>query len=67
MNQQQSKIDPIRLYRAPEVAELLHVTSYRVRQMVRSGELPAKNTRKWGQMRISGQAILDFVGVTNNG
>ncbi|MCC6695011.1 MAG: helix-turn-helix domain-containing protein [Candidatus Hydrogenedentes bacterium] len=50
-----------RLYGVPEVAAILGVTPTAVREMVNSGELPAKRARPNSRPRVSGAAILAYV------
>ena len=55
------EINPIRLYKAAEVAEALHIADAAVRELIASGQLRAKRIRPNSHPRVPGQAILDFV------
>lgn len=54
-------INPIRLYKVPEVANLLGITEAGVRELIASGQLRAKRIRDNSHPLIVGQSILDFV------
>lgn len=55
------QINPIRLYKVPEVANLLSISEGRVRDLIASGQLRAKQIRDNSHPLIVGQSILDFV------
>lgn len=56
-----NEINPIRLYKVPEAANFLGVSTQDVRALINDGQLKAKQIRKNAYPRISGKALLDFV------
>lgn len=54
-------INPIRLYKVPEVASLLGISEGRIRDLITGGQLRAKQIRDNSHPLIVGQSILDFV------
>jgi excisionase family DNA binding protein len=59
-----TKIDPHGIYTPTEVADILRYTVPTVHTMLKAGKL--KGTKPGGnQWRISGQAILDLMGITS--
>lgn len=63
--QEQITIKPYRLYRFPEVAEILGVSIPGVRRLVDDGDLKVKRVGKTGHSRVVGQSIIDFTSSTN--
>jgi excisionase family DNA binding protein len=57
----QTSVKPIRLYKLPEVADLLGVSIPGIRQMLSDGDLKSKRVGKNGHIRIPGQSILDYI------
>ena len=64
-DQEQAAAAPIphRLYSVPKVAAFLGISEPAVRGLIRRKQLAAKHSCMGGQLRVSGQAILDYVGV----
>lgn len=54
-------INPIRLYKVPEISELLGVSEQDVRDLIGTGQLRAKRFRPTAHPRVPGQAILDYL------
>lgn len=64
MNEKE-EIKPLAVYTTSEVAKLLGLRQQTVQKYIREGKIKAKEIGgKW--YRISGQAILDFMQITQN-
>ena len=55
------KIQPVRLYKAPEVARILGLHVSAVHELIRTGGIRSKRIHPDAHARVPGQAILDFV------
>lgn len=55
------QINPVRFYKLPEVAEILHLTDEKVRELVNTGQLASKRFYPNAHALVLGQWILDFM------
>jgi excisionase family DNA binding protein len=63
-----SKIEPHKFYTDQEVADILRYTKGSIQKMLRDGKLEGvKPLGRHGSWRISGQAILDLMGLSSKG